>query len=39
MEELGVNNPLVGVAAIGLGDAARVYYNFRERDLYATRPC
>ncbi|MBV2187402.1 MAG: phosphoenolpyruvate carboxykinase [Rhizobium sp.] len=34
MEELGVNNPLVGVAGIGLGDAARIYYNFRERDLY-----
>lgn len=34
MEELGVNNPLVGIAAIGLGDAARAYYNLTPSQLY-----
>jgi len=34
MEELGVNNPLIGVAGIGLGDAARVYYNLSPSALY-----
>ncbi|MBR0557619.1 phosphoenolpyruvate carboxykinase [Ciceribacter sp. L1K23] len=34
MEELGVNNPLMGVAAIGLGDAARVFYNLTPSELY-----
>ncbi|SMC89579.1 phosphoenolpyruvate carboxykinase [Rhizobium sp. RU36D] len=34
MEELGVNNPLVGIAGIGLGDAARVFYNLTPSELY-----
>ncbi len=34
MEELGVHNPTSGVARIGLGEAARVYYNLSPSALY-----
>ncbi|MCM2476708.1 phosphoenolpyruvate carboxykinase [Rhizobium sp. CG5] len=34
MEELGVNNPLIGVETIGLGAAARVHYNAQPGELY-----
>ena len=34
MEELGVNNPEKGIAAIGFGDAARVFYNLTPSELY-----
>jgi phosphoenolpyruvate carboxykinase (ATP) len=34
MEALGVHNPSNGIAAIGLGGAARVNYNLNESELY-----
>ena len=34
MEEFGVNNPAIGVATIGLGNAASVRYNLGEGLLY-----
>ncbi|PWE52451.1 phosphoenolpyruvate carboxykinase (ATP) [Metarhizobium album] len=34
MDEMGIHNPALGVAAIGLHEAAQVYYNLDESRLY-----
>ncbi|OJT96690.1 MAG: phosphoenolpyruvate carboxykinase (ATP), partial [Rhizobium sp. 63-7] len=34
MDEMGIHNPALGVAAIGLQEAAQVYYNLDESRLY-----
>ncbi|CAN7355008.1 phosphoenolpyruvate carboxykinase [Rhizobium sp. LjRoot30] len=34
MDEIGIHNPALGVAAIGLQEAAQVYYNLDESRLY-----